>query len=218
MNNNNGNGHDKPRAIRKSLDLTKRQAILRRDACKCVFCGKGPPQVVLHVDHKKAWIICVKEGLDPDGMDNLQTVCEACNLGKLNYWDDSLDLPVFQKLPIDDNQLNCNFNGQVTILETARSATSFNAESWWAVGYPNGKWWGFKKLLGAERHRLEMQYWSKHGHPAGIGNFCWLPDDIYFSDRNDENLGELIDDSHKKYNLLPKWPIKFVADTIQTIQ
>ncbi|HPC08383.1 MAG TPA: HNH endonuclease [Smithella sp.] len=54
--------------------------VMRRDDFKCRICGRSPalqPGLVLHVDHVKAWI---KDG--ETVMDNLQTLCEQCNVGK----------------------------------------------------------------------------------------------------------------------------------------
>ena len=52
----------------------------RRDRFACVACGRSPathPGVVLHVDHIVAWS---KGGLTV--FENLQTLCETCNIGK----------------------------------------------------------------------------------------------------------------------------------------
>jgi len=53
---------------------------------QCLYCGAKPPQVVLHVDHIKP------RSLRPDlelDINNLQILCEDCNLGKSNK--DSID-------------------------------------------------------------------------------------------------------------------------------
>jgi hypothetical protein len=51
--------------------------VMQRDSFKCRHCGRGSPTVQLHVDHVKAWS---KGG--PSTMDNLQTLCHECNIGK----------------------------------------------------------------------------------------------------------------------------------------
>ncbi len=51
--------------------------ILKRDRFTCQYCGRTPPEVLLHVDH----IVPVKEG-GGDDPDNLRTACSECNLGK----------------------------------------------------------------------------------------------------------------------------------------
>lgn len=60
--------------------------ILLRDKRTCLCCGArgGENGVVLHVDHikplSKFWELRANK-------DNLQTLCEECNLGKSNKWD-----------------------------------------------------------------------------------------------------------------------------------
>ena len=54
--------------------------VMRRDDFKCQCCGNSPalaPGLVLHVDHIKPWS---KDGHTK--MDNLQTLCDRCNIGK----------------------------------------------------------------------------------------------------------------------------------------
>jgi hypothetical protein len=64
--------------------------VMRRDNFKCKACGRSPatdPTVTLDVDHIKAWI---KGGLTI--MENLQTLCTKCNIGKsdLEFIDESV--------------------------------------------------------------------------------------------------------------------------------
>ncbi len=52
----------------------------RRDRFTCRACGRSPavePDVILHVDHIKAW----SKGGETT-MENLQTLCQRCNIGK----------------------------------------------------------------------------------------------------------------------------------------
>lgn len=59
-----------------------RYDVLRRDGFHCVRCGRGHEDgVKLHVDH----ISPVSRG-GKSTMDNLQTLCEDCNLGKGNRY------------------------------------------------------------------------------------------------------------------------------------
>jgi hypothetical protein len=54
--------------------------VMRRDNFKCRICGRSPatdPTVILDVDHIKAWS---KGGLTI--LENLQTLCTICNIGK----------------------------------------------------------------------------------------------------------------------------------------
>lgn len=62
--------------------LRMRFRVMTRDGFKCRACGASPaltPGVRLHVDHIRAWSLG-GETFD----DNLQTLCEPCNLGKSN--------------------------------------------------------------------------------------------------------------------------------------
>jgi 5-methylcytosine-specific restriction endonuclease McrA len=59
---------------------------LKRDGAKCVVCGaKASEDVTLHVDHIIPKSIAPKKALD---LDNLQTTCRDCNLGK-GAWDET---------------------------------------------------------------------------------------------------------------------------------
>lgn len=64
---------------RKSIGKRVRFEIFKRDSFKCKYCGKSPPEVVLHIDH----ILPVSKGGSSD-MINLATSCQDCNLGKSN--------------------------------------------------------------------------------------------------------------------------------------
>jgi len=55
----------------------KRWQVLERDKHTCMYCGRKPPEVTLHADHK----VSVKDG-GTDDLENLVTACEDCNLGK----------------------------------------------------------------------------------------------------------------------------------------
>lgn len=57
-----------------------RYLILKRDGGRCCLCGRSAADgVKLHVDHIKPVSIYPDLYYDPD---NLQTLCEECNLGK----------------------------------------------------------------------------------------------------------------------------------------
>jgi len=54
--------------------------VLSRDGFRCVACGRGAKDgVILHVDH----VLPRSKGGD-SAIDNLQTLCWECNLGKSN--------------------------------------------------------------------------------------------------------------------------------------
>lgn len=69
-----------PRKASRTITWRLRFLVMRRDNFKCCFCGRSPathPGLILHVDHRKAWS---KGGETTE--DNLQTLCEQCNIGK----------------------------------------------------------------------------------------------------------------------------------------
>jgi len=62
------------------INIRKRFKVMREDNFKCRICGKSPatdPSIILHVDHIKPWS---KGG--ENVLDNLQTLCSVCNIGK----------------------------------------------------------------------------------------------------------------------------------------
>jgi 5-methylcytosine-specific restriction endonuclease McrA len=66
--------------ISRNIPLSLRLHVLSRDNFRCVFCGKSPATDIgtkLHIDHIKPFSKGGKSTLD-----NLQTLCEECNLGK----------------------------------------------------------------------------------------------------------------------------------------
>ena len=70
----------KQRRTTRDINTRLRFSVFKRDNFKCVCCGRSPamdPQVVLHVDHILPWS---KNG--ETILENLQTLCSKCNLGK----------------------------------------------------------------------------------------------------------------------------------------
>lgn len=64
----------------RDINLRMRFRVMSRDNFKCCYCGASPakdPSVQLHIDHKTPW---AKGG--ETTMENLQTLCSKCNLGK----------------------------------------------------------------------------------------------------------------------------------------
>lgn len=64
----------------RNINARLRFMVLKRDNFKCCACGASPakdPSVVLHVDHIIPW----SKGGETT-LDNLQTLCSKCNLGK----------------------------------------------------------------------------------------------------------------------------------------
>lgn len=66
----------------RNINWRLRFIVMRRDNFKCKVCGRTPAtdsSVTLDVDHIKAWS---KGG--PTVLENLQTLCTKCNIGKSN--------------------------------------------------------------------------------------------------------------------------------------
>lgn len=64
-------------APRRRLSRRLRMRVLERDGFRCVYCGAGPRQSLLEVDHV---IPRVAGGTDDSW--NLVTACQSCNGGK----------------------------------------------------------------------------------------------------------------------------------------
>jgi hypothetical protein len=66
----------------RNINWRLRATVLIRDNCICRMCGASPAKdssVVLHVEHVKPW----SKGGETD-LENLQTLCAKCNIGKSN--------------------------------------------------------------------------------------------------------------------------------------
>ena len=64
----------------RDINLRLRFKVMQRDNFKCCACGASPakdPSVELHIDHIIPWA----KGGETE-IDNLQTLCSKCNLGK----------------------------------------------------------------------------------------------------------------------------------------
>jgi len=76
---NSSKEKNKSKASRVISDKLRYQ-VLKRDNFKCCACGASPakdPHVELHIDHIIPW----SKGGETT-IDNLQTLCSKCNLGK----------------------------------------------------------------------------------------------------------------------------------------
>lgn len=62
---------------RKAISKKNRFEVFKRDSFTCQYCGKMPPDAILHVDHIKP----VAKG-GTNNILNLVTSCSDCNLGK----------------------------------------------------------------------------------------------------------------------------------------
>jgi hypothetical protein len=56
-----------------------RYRVLARDGAKCRLCGRSSTEAILHVDHIQPW----SKGGETT-LENLQILCEQCNIGKGN--------------------------------------------------------------------------------------------------------------------------------------
>lgn len=66
----------------RDINLRLRFLVLQRDNFKCCMCGASPakdPSVLLHIDHILPW----SKGGETT-LDNLQTLCSKCNIGKMD--------------------------------------------------------------------------------------------------------------------------------------
>ncbi len=69
-------------STKRDINLRLRFKVLQRDNFKCCICGRSPattPGLKLQVDHIKPW-----SNGGESVIDNLQTLCSDCNLGKSN--------------------------------------------------------------------------------------------------------------------------------------
>jgi len=65
--------------VARHIPKKLRFEVFKRDEFTCQYCGRKPPEVILHVDH----ITPVSKG-GSDDISNLITSCKDCNLGKSN--------------------------------------------------------------------------------------------------------------------------------------
>ncbi len=71
---------DRGRRTTREPSLRLRFRVMRRDGFKCAQCGRSPATeagVILHIDHVLAWAVGGETVYE-----NLQTLCDRCNLGK----------------------------------------------------------------------------------------------------------------------------------------
>ena len=83
-------------AERKAISKRMRFEVLKRDSFTCQYCGKQPPDTVLHLDHIKP----VSKG-GKNTILNLVTSCVDCNLGKSD-----VELSDDSAIKKQQNQLN----------------------------------------------------------------------------------------------------------------
>jgi len=74
--------HNNGHKTKREPNWRLRFKVMKRDSFRCVTCGRSPaksPDVELHIDHIKPW----SRGGETV-IENLQTLCSVCNLGKSN--------------------------------------------------------------------------------------------------------------------------------------
>lgn len=72
-----GTSKSSTQKLRKRLSKKLRFKVFSRDSFTCQYCGKKPPKVILHIDHKLALF-----NGGTNKFENLVTACAECNLGK----------------------------------------------------------------------------------------------------------------------------------------
>lgn len=75
--------NNNPKRTSRRISWKIRAQVLIRDNCICQMCGASPAKnsnVVLHVDHIKPW----SKGGETI-LENLQTLCAICNIGKSDH-------------------------------------------------------------------------------------------------------------------------------------
>lgn len=65
------------RPKRQGISLRMRFWIFKRDHFRCTYCGAGPMETVLQIDHR----VAIADGGSND-VSNLVTACFECNAGK----------------------------------------------------------------------------------------------------------------------------------------
>ncbi len=77
--------------------------VMERYGCKCMMCGRSPKDhgIVIHVDHIKPKSKYPHLALD---FNNLQLLCEDCNIGKSNLYDTDWRPDCEQEELLDDEQ------------------------------------------------------------------------------------------------------------------
>ncbi len=70
-----------PSETREDIPASLRYQVLTRDKSTCLRCGRKAPQIELVVDHILSW-----SWGGPTVIDNLQTFCMDCNIGKSNKY------------------------------------------------------------------------------------------------------------------------------------
>lgn len=82
-----------------TVSTRTRFEVFKRDRFTCAYCGRTPPEVLLHVDH-----VVPKAAGGSDDITNLITSCQTCNLGKSARLLEEGTAPVVGKATIEELQ------------------------------------------------------------------------------------------------------------------
>jgi len=82
-----------------TVSTRTRFEVFKRDRFTCAYCGRTPPEVLLHVDH----VVPLAAGGGGE-MENLITACATCNQGKAARLLDEGSTPVVGKASVEEAQ------------------------------------------------------------------------------------------------------------------
>lgn len=114
------------RAERKPILKSVRFEVFKRDSFRCQYCGRGAPEVLLHIDHIKP---VADQGTND--ITNLVTACAACNAGKSD-------------IPLDDSTAVIKRKAQLDELQERREQLEMMME--WTQGLQDLKGQAARKL------------------------------------------------------------------------
>lgn len=80
-----------------TVSTRTRFEVFKRDRFTCAYCGRTPPEVLLHVDH-----VTPRAAGGNDDMENLITACATCNQGKAARLLDEGSSPVVGKASVEE--------------------------------------------------------------------------------------------------------------------
>lgn len=82
-----------------SVSVRTRFEVFKRDRFTCAYCGRTPPEVLLHVDH-----VVPRAAGGTDALANLITACATCNQGKAARMLEEGTAPVVGRATVEELQ------------------------------------------------------------------------------------------------------------------
>lgn len=82
-----------------SISVRTRFEVFKRDRFTCAYCGRTPPEVLLHADH-----VVPRAAGGPDDITNLITSCQTCNQGKAARLLEEGTAPVVGRATVEELQ------------------------------------------------------------------------------------------------------------------